>query len=183
MKFTFLTGDVNWQDYGGLWISPKQHGEFDYWFVRELLNWENAVGEREANEIGSKYNCSLAMVAPGQLSPQELARIKESLGCDPEQWELAEHKGYLDAMLVEACYSYGVRVPVWDANGSNYQKLFSECSKQAEFGEMLSGFVLDRPVNRIGTSGWDAIKGNITAGLRSNDSPEAQLMRKIGGAQ
>jgi hypothetical protein len=54
MKFKFLTGDINWQTYGGKFISKKlNNGEFDHWLVIEVTNWANAVGEREAKAIGA----------------------------------------------------------------------------------------------------------------------------------
>ena len=38
VRFTFLSGDCNWSDYGGKWISQKfNNGDFDYWLVRELI--------------------------------------------------------------------------------------------------------------------------------------------------
>jgi len=39
MRFKFLTGDVNWETYGGKWVSPKlNNGDFDYWLVLEFVN-------------------------------------------------------------------------------------------------------------------------------------------------
>ena len=47
MRFSFLTGDMNFTRYGGKWISTRRNnGEFDYFFVVELLNWRETVGER-----------------------------------------------------------------------------------------------------------------------------------------
>ena len=38
MRFSFLSGDMNFTRYGGKWISTRRNnGEFDYYFVIELL--------------------------------------------------------------------------------------------------------------------------------------------------
>ena len=63
MRFSFLTGDVDFATYGGKWISTRQsNGEFDYYFVIELLNWRETVGQREAPP--ETYNVSLSVVSP-----------------------------------------------------------------------------------------------------------------------
>ena len=62
MRFKFLTGDVNFLDFGAKWISSKRNnGDFDYWLVIELINWAEAVGEKEAP---ARYNLSHCVVAP-----------------------------------------------------------------------------------------------------------------------
>jgi hypothetical protein len=44
VRFNFLTGDVNWSQYGGTWISQKfNNSDTDYWLVREIINWESEV--------------------------------------------------------------------------------------------------------------------------------------------
>jgi len=62
IRFTWLTGDMNWADYGGKWISQKlNNGDFDYFLVLEVWNWFESVGAKEA-----KYNVSLSIVSPSQ---------------------------------------------------------------------------------------------------------------------
>jgi len=34
---------------------------------------------------------------------------------------------------------------------------------------MFFGFMMDKPINRIGSTGWDFIKGDINAGLKRID--------------
>ena len=41
-RFEFLTGDVNWKDYGGKWY--RRTGDHEY-YVIEFINWEDATGE------------------------------------------------------------------------------------------------------------------------------------------
>ena len=70
MRFSFLTGDMDFTTYGGKWISTRQsNGEFDYYFVIELLNWRETVGEREAPP--ETYNVSLSVVSPARGARQD----------------------------------------------------------------------------------------------------------------
>jgi len=174
LKFKFLTGDVNFTDYGGKWISNRRNnGEFDYWFVIELRNWEDCVGEREAKEIGAKYNLSLSVVAPSQAPEKERQSVLDSYG--QESFQCLERE-------IEAFHAYGPKVNVWDANGNNWCKLMRQAKEEANKADMLFGFYMDRPVNKIGTSGWEAIRGDLLAPLRRVDenSPDnVKLMAKI----
>jgi hypothetical protein len=49
----------------------------------------------------------------------------------------------------------------------------------------MLGFALDRQANAIGSTGWDFLSGDITAGLKRPPPPgketEHELMRKISG--
>ena len=67
MRFSFLSGDMNFTRYGGKWISTRRNnGEFDYYFVIELLNWRETVGRERAAET---YNVSVSIVSPDELVP------------------------------------------------------------------------------------------------------------------
>ena len=71
MRFSFLTGDMNYTTYGGKWISTRQNnGEFDYYFVIELLNWPETVGQREAPRKRTTFRCrSFRPSKPKRKSP------------------------------------------------------------------------------------------------------------------
>ena len=176
IKFKFLTGDVNWLDYGGKWISQKfNNGEFDYWLVRTIFNWEEAVGEREAKGHG-KYCVEIKVVAPEQFENKQGAM--DCSGVEGKWEDLA------DEVKVELIESYAGGVNIFCESGDNYKDLFKRGAKEAMGSSMLFGFYMDRPVNKIGSTGWDALKGDITAGLRryrESDGPDMQLMRKLHG--
>lgn len=160
MRFTFLTGDVNWQEYGGKFISAKQNnGEFDYWLVMDVLNWQDAVGEREAKEVGAKYCVSLYSVSPSEAGTESLKSAFDCCGMDSE--ELRANP----LVQVECLVSYGTYAQLWSENGNNINKLMKQAREQAKLSSMLYGFMMDKPANRIGTSNWDMQRGNIMAGL------------------
>jgi hypothetical protein len=169
MRFSFLTGDVNYTTYGGKWISPRQsNGEFDYYFVIELLNWRETVGEREPPP--ETYNVSLSVVSP-QQAEKEIPHALECCGITEEMLATATDNGQRDTALVEALHSYGVYTPVWSKDGNNWRALMREARQEARQCEFLFGFYLDRPVNRIGTSGWESLRGDLTSALYREQPP------------
>lgn len=158
-KFRFLTGDVNWLAYGGKWVSRKlNNGDFDYWLVIELVNIDDACGRD--NEGQPRYNVSLSAVSPSEAGAN-MARALECCGVDPNDPAATNV-----LVQVECLHSYGIHVPLWVGNGNNARKLLREARRQACPATGLFGFYMDRAVNRIGTTGWEAIRGDITAGLQ-----------------
>ncbi len=163
MQFKFLTGDINWQDYGGKFVSRKlSNGEFDYWLVLEVINWIEAVGEREAKDTDSKYHVSLSAVSPSEAK-DKLENAFKCCGLDGDK-NVELRKNIM--VQVECLSDYGVSAPLWRQDGNNLKKLLREAHKQAICANGLFGFYMDSPKNRIGSTGWDFIKGDITAGLK-----------------
>lgn len=157
VKFTFLTGDVNWSDYGGTWISPKQNnGQFDYWFVRELINWNEHESDPEFT-----YNCKLAIVAPSEFD--NIQGAMSSRGYDDEgiTWDELS-----DRERVDVVYSYSGGCTIWQESGNNFNKLLKQAADEATLYNFISeaggdGAYLDRQYNAIGATGWDVLKGNL----------------------
>lgn len=157
VRFHWLTGDLT---YGGKWISNKQNnGKFDYYFVIELLNWKETVGRDAPVDA---YNVTLSVVSPDQAKEH----VKSALDCCGITEKMLEcATSQRDEVLVEALHDYGLSVPVWGDNGNNAKQLLRQAREQAQSTESLFGFAMDRPVNRIGTTGWEALRGDLLAGL------------------
>lgn len=185
IKFHFMSGDVNYTTYGGKWISNRQNnGEFDYWFVIELINWQEAVGDRDAPD--ATYNVSLSVVSPSQAGEQNLKAAYECCGITQDILDTAKANGYLEEAQVEFLHSYGVHTPVWDQDGNNYRALLQQARAEAREVGTLFGFYMDRPVNKIGETGWESLKGTdprevLERVLQENPSPETKLVAKISG--
>lgn len=180
VRFKWLTGDVNWLTYGGKWISNKQNnGEFDYWLVLEILNWEESVSERDAAEIGHKYNVQLSVVSPGQAGQKNIEAAQSCCGVDDEMLARAGDEG-----KVEILYSYGVHTPIFDKGGNNAHKLIREAKRYAnQEASTLFGFLMDRPVNKIGTTGWESLRGDMDSAIKRAVGPEADIIRKMSGIE
>jgi hypothetical protein len=163
IRFRWLTGDRDFLTYGGKWISTRQNnGEFDYYLVIELLNWRETVGEREAPP--ETYNVSLSVVSP-QEAQGKISAALDCCGITEAMLQTATGNGYRDTVLVEALYTYGIHTPVWSKDGNNWRALMREARQEARQCEFLFGFYLDRPVNRIGTTGWESLRGDLTSAL------------------
>ena len=112
----------------GKWISNRQtNGEFDYYFVIELLNWQEAVGNDAPPET---YNVSLAVVSPQEAGKENCRRATDCCGMGDGQCE---------EVLVEALHGYGLSVPVWSKDGNNYKQLMCEARREAQIAASLFG--------------------------------------------
>lgn len=159
LKFKFLTGDINWQEYGGKFVSKRlNNGEFDYWLVIEVINIHDATGEESAD----KYAVSLLSVSPSEAGEENLRKAFECCGLDSEdQAELRANP----LVQIEALTDYGIYAQLKSIGGNNLSKLMREIRKEADLSTMLYGFYMDRPENRIGSTGWDLQRGDLLAGL------------------
>ena len=160
MKWSILSGDVNWETYGGKLVAgPFDNGDFQYWFVIEVIEWEEAVGEQEAADIDGTHNVCLSVVAPSECPADELQSAIDSYG-----WEGMEIDNPL--ILVELLHGYGIKAVVHNDNGS-LRGLLRLAKQEARVCEAFTfGFVMDTPQNAIGSTGWDCLRGDITAGLQ-----------------
>ena len=157
VKFKLLTGDLNWAVYGGKFISQKlNNGDFDYWLVIEVLNWQEATGETNQGT----YNVSISAVAPSKVPETEMKRAFESCGNETtDATPSSETK-------VEVLHQYGIYASLYNQNGNNLRKLLQEAKQEAQKINMLFGFYMDGPENKIGSTGWDLIKGDLNAALK-----------------
>lgn len=181
IRFKFLTGDVNWQTYGGKFVSKRlanghdgkgavrgQDYDFHYWLVMDVRpneDWE--YGDRE----DPKYYVSLAVVSPEQASPKELQSAINSCGIPDDELP----RFMADPMfLVECLHGYGCAAHVWHGQGNNLSALMKEARYEAQLASgIMFGFYMDAPQNRIGSTGWDCVKGDLLAGLRRYEDDEA----------
>ena len=162
MEFDFLTGDVDWRDYWGKWISPRMNnGDWDYWLVIEINNVEGCSWEANPTHI-----VSLSAVSPQAAGEEHVAQALAS--CGPDDVASAD-----DEMIVEALHAYGISAMLWHAEGHDPDKLLEEAKQQTIGARSLFGFYMDGPKNRIGHTGWDYIRGDLSletalANWRSN---------------
>ena len=120
VRFHWLTGDIDFLTYGGKWISNRQsNGELDYYFVIEILNWKEAVGEREAPP--ETYNVSLSVVSPQEAGQENCRKATDCCGIEEDMLAWAIDHGQCEEILVEALHGYGLSVPVWSMDGNNHK--------------------------------------------------------------
>jgi len=151
MNIKFLTGDINWTEYGGKFITKKlNNGEFDYWLVISFSNWEDLTSE----ECDSKYLVSINAVT----SQQEDKTVRDAM----YSYGLENEKENLTGLrLIECLESNGIFAPLKHFEGNNARKLLKMARDECELIESLFGFYMDQKVNIIGNNGWDFIKGKV----------------------
>jgi hypothetical protein len=154
LNFKFLTGDMNWQEYGGKFVSKKlNNGEFDYWLVMDVINWHEHEPCYEYT-----YNVSVQAISP-ELNTDLVAQLIEDYGYQL----LAEDEPLLP---VEMLASYGCSATLWNENGNNLRELMKQAREEAAKIEFLFGLYMDKAQNAVGSTGWDVIQGDLLAGLR-----------------
>jgi hypothetical protein len=163
MKWSILSGDVNWETYGGKLVAgPFDNGDFQYWFVMEVIEWEECLGEMELPDVGGTHNVCLSVVAPSECPADEWQGIIDSYG-----WEGMEIDSPLT--LVDMLHDCGIRAVIWDSNG-NLKDLLREGKQAARVSECFTfGIDMDHPQNAIGATGWDLLRGDPMAGLHSTE--------------
>jgi len=159
MQLKFLTGDVNYKDYGGKWISKKMNnGDFDFWYLVELINMHDATGDEDQ----PMYYLSLSVVAPSEVPKTEIDKALECYG-------IPEIDVTNPVMLCEVLHGYGISAELWNGSGNNFKKLWVQVHQELKALGFMFGFAMDRYQNRIGSTGWDFIRGDILAGLSRSE--------------
>jgi hypothetical protein len=139
--------------------SPKfNNTDFDYWLIASLTYMEAL-----RHDFKERYHMQLWVIAPSQVPEIRRDGYLGSTGLNDEEWAVVD-SGDQEGM-VEYLVESGCGVIVWSKSGNNKATLLTELRKEAEIVNLLFGFYLDRPVNMIGTTGWDMLTGDVMAGL------------------
>lgn len=165
-SFKWLTGDCNFVDYGGKWI--RRVGERRFHII-ELMNWIEAVGEREAAEVGAKYCVDLSEVDLTAIDPTKALKScgyeQADSGAIVQPCDGAEicDAAHADLCIAEACHGYGANAPLWGESGNNYLKLMRSARSFSRSLDDAAAHedAMDRPVNKIGTSARNYMIGNL----------------------
>jgi hypothetical protein len=158
VKFKFLTGDVNWKDYGGKFISNKlNNGDWDYYMILNVINMHDATGE----ENQDKYIVELQAVSPAAAGEDNIKQVLSQFDKD----DLERYLQIPDFVVGELA-TYGILAPLKTFSGNNITKLLQDAKRESQLAEMLFGFYMDGVKNRIGSTGWDCISGDILRPIR-----------------
>ena len=168
----FLTGDFNWQQYGGSWY--RAVGERQYQVI-ELINLKDAMGE----DAEVTYGVSLKYVDLDEISQKNI-EAAVSCCCSRDDLELT------DEILVEVLCSYGLFAPMGNWAGNAYRSLLRQAKHEANSLKDSARFsdAMRRPVNQIGSTALEYMQGDTNSALiRSiaKDDPMARIMGKIQG--
>lgn len=153
MNFKFLTGDVDWKEYGGKFVSKRlNNGEFDYWLVLDVCRGQNQTDE-------DVYYLYMSAVAPSLLDEDKRKAALESFGLDED-----DEKRFLDesgdVAWVEIASTYGYDMVVENNSGRNIRDLMQWARQTANYVEENFFDYTDSLANMLGATGLDVLKGN-----------------------
>ena len=136
-------------------VSQKRNkGDFDFFFVVRLTYMEEYCDDADF-----KYIVDVLAVSPEQAKSQCQDYIENSMGGNFDESD--------EIQRVQALVRYGAYATLFSKTGNNKRELLSEAKGEATKINFISfGFEMDKPQNRIGSTGWDFIKGDIMAGLK-----------------
>ena len=171
--WAFLTGDVNYKDYGGKWY--RQVGDGLY-HVIELINMVDAFGD----DVDFTYMVTLQEI---DVESQNVREIMDQYGITPADTDDMDADA-ITCIILDA----GRYIPLLDVSGGNYRLLLRHAkqeSRRIASDHNLHLSLLQRPVNAIGSTALEYSQGDFKSamirGIAKGDST-ARLLGRIHGA-
>jgi hypothetical protein len=167
----FLTGDVNWEDYGAKWCRKDASG---VWWVLDFSNKE------EWGDGARGYYCEVKRLDLAEVVISEMHSALASCGwtIDPagpaivndyDGIVIASGLDDMEPVLVESLVSYGVSAPMGSEEGTHPTHVRAAARRLADelmADEKRAEAALAKPVNKIGSTARDFGRGDSLAGLR-----------------
>ena len=158
MKTYWLTGDINYAEYGGKWITKKlNNGDWDYWLIIELINMDEHCSEYE-----HKYITQITAISPKAAGWKAIRSALRSCGIRFKDFrpEFLKHGGK-KRLILESLSNYGISAPLDSFTGNNYRDVLRRARKALPAITGMFGFFMDGSKNLLGHNGWDFISGNL----------------------
>lgn len=141
------------------------------------LEYLEYYGDDIVKELG-KYCVSIIAVNPSMAGKQGAMQACESIGMDYDEY--CQLPIAIRAMTLA---EYGTKATLWEQCGNSSDELLTKANTELSLVHMLGGFYLDKPQNALGSTGWDFMRGDILAGLKTCKTPESDIVRKMMGKQ
>jgi hypothetical protein len=158
--WAFLTGDINWEDYGGTWFRNLRDGVY---ILLRFENMDEACGRD--NEGYDTYLCDVLQVDLNTLPETELQSALQCCGIDLDEIE-EQHQ---EIAKVDACLCYGAYAPLDSTSGNSYpMRVRAEARRIADtyfVDRVALEERLDRPVNMIGSTAREFGQGDLQSAM------------------
>jgi len=158
--WTFLTGDVDWQDYGAMWCLK----DGAVWWV---LRFENKA---EWGDGAKGYYCDVLRVSDLDVSVESKKEALDSIGMSVDEFQTLcfENTSQAEMTILDALVGYGVYSPMGSFESNYPDRARAQARREAD--RLIADNeecekALERPVNKIGTTAGEMGQGNILAGL------------------
>jgi hypothetical protein len=168
-------------DSSKMWLTDRDWKQSN-WPMRFAirLTYTEAYDEEWTKQVG-KYHFEVIAVSSKAAGKKIWQKAADSWGNDLD-WFVGLSMEAKCQVLIE----YGTAAVLFQASGNNQAKLFKECKAKLTEIQFLFGFYMDRPLNAVGDTGWDWIKGDLGAGMRRYrrqlriDKAAEDLARQLG---
>lgn len=167
-----------------LYLSKEtyNHGDFNFRYAIKAFDMAEYVGEKEVGTESPLY-IELYVISPEQVGEKETKMALASWGLDDDLPEDTEER---EVMLCELLLGYGTAAGIYSLVGG-HARIFNDgwweepegvdlgeelyegvklMKQHAMFVDSMFGFFMDRPLNAIGATGWDWVKGDIARPIR-----------------
>jgi len=164
---------------------PEADAKDGVWEVYKEMNYSCPVQDPQDLEI---VICTIGAVCPKAYEKKNKGSLQKFVD---EIWYPDSHQKpksgtpeWLDIVLSQMI-SYGSYANLEEQCFIHEDDAIPWAKEQLGSMSFMLGFALDRQANAIGSTGWDFLSGDITAGLKRPPPPgketEHELMRKISG--
>ena len=185
-----LSGDVNWEDYGGQWGRQDLNNP-DHFYVIKHDNLVDAMGEREVEESGLDTHISTVyLVDLAATSAEQVQSAMDCCGLDFDDWMTPPSDDDRKWAIVDCLVSYGAAAPMGE-HSHPYRADVARAAARREVEEYLADSdkresALDRPVNRIGSTAREYAAGDMDSAMdrhRAHYRPSDWLPYMFGYVQ
>jgi len=166
--FTWCTGDLNWEDYGGVWYRLIGNRAFHF------IEW--SPDEESDKGVGYVQLVEVDLMALPQKNIRDALRccgyviaedgvVNDYDGAVVASWD---DTSAMDLLIADCCRTYGCRAPLSDAHGKAKVRMIRAAireSKQATASADAHDAAMARPVNRLGSTAAEFMRGDIGSAI------------------
>jgi len=159
-----------WLDVGESVLLARPETDHRDWPFRLFIRWEDLSDALPEHEIeqdcgGHCENIEILCVSIEAAGEDIVKQALQSCFGPDDKAEKESRENYRQ-LCYEALISYGCYARLWSNTGLPESKdaLIAEAKSQIRSVNMMFGFYMDQPQNRIGATGWDTIRGHYMPG-------------------
>ena len=145
-------------DSGRIWVDRPLFTDSDWPIHLMVKLMYTEYYDPEWAKQNGKYHLEIHAVSRKAVESreggaEELEAMKQCQGI--QDMDLNDEQFHVEMM------EYGLGAIIWQKSGNNQRKLLRDAKEELKKIRMLFGFYMDRPLNAIGSTGWDCIRGDI----------------------
>ncbi len=160
MNFRFLSGDYEWEKYGGVFISKSLNsGRYNYYLI---LSVDNLRHGQQKKPGARGYNIRLSAVSP-ELFNWKANNISGFVGFSKGKFSSESNQLEKDRVVNSIYQSFGGAF-IWEYCASNLKNMLPRARLEADIAHANFHHVMSGAQNSAGASGTDMLRGNNRMG-------------------